>query len=206
MNSVAVTISRGCFEYGLETSYINDCFAKIGQCMHLVYTGPFMFVREKQNIQKLFEGMPGRICLSLDLWSSCQTTGYMFVTGQFIDSDWKMHCKLLNVIMEPYPDSATAFSHSVAARLFDCSMDGRLFSVAINQPLNDAAVDNLRAILSVKNLLVLNGQLLVGNCVARSLSSVVQDALTSVQEIVNKVRDSVKYVKTSDSREESFLS
>ncbi|XP_022886197.1 zinc finger BED domain-containing protein DAYSLEEPER-like [Olea europaea var. sylvestris] len=163
------------------------------------------YLREKQNIQKLFEGMPGRICLSLDLWSSCQTMGYMFVTGQFIDSDWKMHHKLLNVIMEPYPDSDTCFSHSVAACLSDWSMDGRLFSVAINQSLNDAAVDNLRALLSVKNPLVLNGQLLVGNCLARSLSSIVLDALTSVQEIVNKVRDSVKYVKTSDSREEKFL-
>ncbi|CAI9787376.1 unnamed protein product [Fraxinus pennsylvanica] len=163
------------------------------------------YLREKQNIQKVFEGIPGRICLSLDLWSSCQTMGYMFVTGQFIDSEWKMHRKLLNVIMEPYPDSDAAFSHSIAACLSDWSMDGKLFSVAINQPLSDAAVDNLRALLSVKNPLILNGQLLVGNCLARSLSSIVQEALTSVEGIVNKVRDSVKYVKTSDSREEKFL-
>ncbi|KAI3446889.1 hypothetical protein Pfo_003554 [Paulownia fortunei] len=163
------------------------------------------YLREKQNIQKVIEGMPGRICLTLDLWSSSRTIGYMFVSGQFIDCEWKMHRKLLNVIMEPYPDSDTAFSHSVAACLSDWSMDGKLFSVTINQPLNDAAVDNLRALLSVKNPLVLDGQLLVGNCLARSLSSIVQDALASVQGIVKKVRDSVKYVKTSESREEKFI-
>ncbi|KAL0427123.1 UNVERIFIED_CONTAM: Zinc finger BED domain-containing protein DAYSLEEPER [Sesamum latifolium] len=149
--------------------------------------------------------MPGRICLTLDLWSSSRTIGYMFVSGQFIDSDWKMHRKLLNVIMEPYPESDTAFSHSVAACLSDWSMDGKLFSVTINQPLSDASVDNLRALLSVKNPLVLDGQLLVGNCLARSLSSIVQDALASVEGIVKKVRDSVKYVKTSESREEKFI-
>ncbi|KAL8497849.1 hypothetical protein ACS0TY_021264 [Phlomoides rotata] len=163
------------------------------------------YLREKQIIQRVIEGVPGRICLTLDLWSSSQAIGYMFVCGQFIDSDWKMHRKLLNVIMEPYPESDTAFSHSVAACLSDWNMDGKLFSVTINQPLNDAAVDNLRALLSVKNPLVLDGQLLVGNCLARSVSSIVQDALTSVHGLVKKIRDSVKYVKTSESREEKFI-
>lgn len=163
------------------------------------------YLREKQSIQRVIDGVPGRICLTLDLWSSSQTIGYMFVSGQFIDSDWKMHRKLLNVIMEPYPESDTAFSHSVAACLSDWNMDGKLFSVTINQPLNDAAVDNLRALLSVKNPLILDGQLLVGNCLARSLSSIVQNALASVHGLVKKIRDSVKYVKTSESREEKFI-
>ncbi|KAH6772411.1 BED zinc finger and hAT dimerization domain-containing protein DAYSLEEPER [Perilla frutescens var. hirtella] len=163
------------------------------------------YLREKQSIQRVVEGVPGRICLTLDLWSSSKTIGYMFVSGQFIDSDWNMHRKLLNVIMEPYPESDTAFSHSVAACLSDWNMDGKLFSVTINQPLNDASIDNLRALLSVKNPLVLGGQLLVGNCLARSLSSIVQDALASVHGLVKKIRDSVKYVKTSESREEKFI-
>ncbi|XP_051148474.1 zinc finger BED domain-containing protein DAYSLEEPER-like [Andrographis paniculata] len=163
------------------------------------------YLREKQIIQKVIEGVPGRICLTLDLWSSCQTTGYVFVRGQFVDSEWKMHHKLLNVIMEPYLDSDTAFSHSVAACLSDWNMDGKLFSVAINQQLSDGAIDNLRALLSVKNPSVLGGQLLLGNCLARSLSNIVQEVLASVQGIVKKVRDSVKYVKTSESREEKFV-
>ncbi|KZV50209.1 zinc finger BED domain-containing protein DAYSLEEPER-like [Dorcoceras hygrometricum] len=163
------------------------------------------YLREKQSIQKVIMGVPGRICLTLDMWSSCRTTGYVFVTGQFFDNDWKMHHKLLNVIMEPYPDSDTAFSHSVAACLSDWSMDGKLFSVTINQPLSERAIDNLRALLSVKNPLMLSGQLLLENCLARSLSSIVRDALYTAKGIVDKVRDSVKYVKTSESLEEKFL-
>ncbi|XP_047940904.1 zinc finger BED domain-containing protein DAYSLEEPER [Salvia hispanica] len=163
------------------------------------------YLREKANIQRVIEGVPGRICLTLDLWPSSRTVGYMFVSGQFIDSEWKMHRKLLNVIMEPYPESATAFSHSVAACLSDWNMDGKLFSVTINQPLNDAATDNMRALLSVKNPLVLDGQLLVGNCLARSLSKIFEDAVISVDGLVKMVRDSVKYVKTSESREEKFI-
>ncbi|EPS67926.1 hypothetical protein M569_06846, partial [Genlisea aurea] len=163
------------------------------------------YLKEKHNIHKVFESLPGRVSLTLDLWSSSRTVGYMFVTGLFVDTDWKLHRKLLNVIMEPYPESDTAFSHSVAACLSDWNLDGKLFSVTVNQPLSDAAVDNLRALLSVKNPMVLDGQLLVGNCLARSLSSIVQETLASVHDVVKKVRDSVKYVKTSESREEKFV-
>ncbi|KAK4344382.1 hypothetical protein RND71_037476 [Anisodus tanguticus] len=163
------------------------------------------YLREKQAIQKVIEGVPGRICLTLDMWSSCYTVGYVFITGQYIDSDWKIHRKILNIIMEPHPDSDTAFSHAVAACLSDWSMEGKLFSVTINQPLGDFAVDNLRALLSVKNPLVLNGQLLLGSCLARTLSSIAQGAFKFLHGTVKKVRDSVKYVKTSESHEEKFI-
>uniref|UniRef100_A0A5B7B8J3 Putative zinc finger BED domain-containing protein DAYSLEEPER n=1 Tax=Davidia involucrata TaxID=16924 RepID=A0A5B7B8J3_DAVIN len=163
------------------------------------------YLREKQSLQRVIEGMPGRICLTLDLWTSSQTVGYVFITGHFVDSDWKLHRKILNVVMEPYPDSDAAFSHAVAACLSDWSMEGRLFSLTINQPLSEAGIDNLRALLSLKNPLMLNGQLLVGNCLVRTLSSIAHDALSVGHETVKKIRDSVKYVKTSESHEEKFL-
>ncbi|XP_059635151.1 zinc finger BED domain-containing protein DAYSLEEPER [Cornus florida] len=163
------------------------------------------YLREKQSLQKVIEAMPGRISLTLELWTSSRTVGYVFLTGHFIDSDWKLHRKILNVVMEPYPDSDAAFSHAVAACLSDWSMEGRLFSLTINQTLSETAIDNLRALLSVKNPLMLNGQLLVGNCLARTLSSIALDALGAAHGTVKKIRDSVKYVKTSESHEEKFL-
>ncbi|XP_071742239.1 zinc finger BED domain-containing protein DAYSLEEPER-like [Rutidosis leptorrhynchoides] len=163
------------------------------------------YLSEKQTIQKLIDGMPGRICLTLDLWSSYHTTGYVFVTGQFIDSEWKIHKKLLNVVMEPYPESDSAFSHAVSTCLSDWNMEGRLFSLTINQPLSETGINSLRGLLSVKNPNILDGQLLLTNCFARSLSCVAQEVLKSGEETVKKVRDCVKYVKTSESLEEKFV-
>lgn len=162
------------------------------------------YLREKQGLQKLIEGIPGRICLTLDLWNSSQTTGYMFLTGHFIDTEWKLHRKILNVVMEPYPDSDSAFGHAVSACLSDWSMEGKLFSLTINQPLSEAGIGNLRSLLSLKNSLMLNGQLLVGSCLARTLSSIAVEALKTAHETVRKIRDSVKYVKTSESHEDKF--
>ncbi|KAG9138100.1 hypothetical protein Leryth_001350 [Lithospermum erythrorhizon] len=163
------------------------------------------YLKEKQKLQEIIETMPGRICLTLDMWSSSRTVGYVVLTGHFIDSDWKLQSKILSVIMEPYPESDTAFSHAVAACLSDWNLEGKVFSITINQPLNDPSIDNLRALLSVKNPLVLSGQLLIGNCLARSLSNIAQDAFTSVSGTIKKIRDSVKYVKTSESLEDKFL-
>ncbi|KAI9117565.1 hypothetical protein K1719_011731 [Acacia pycnantha] len=115
--------------------------------------------------------------------------------------------RILNVVMEPYPDSDSALSHAVAVCLSDWSLEGKIFSITSNQALNGVAPENLRPLLSVKNPLIINGQLVLGNCIARTLSSVAIDLLgvESAQDIVRKIRSSVKYVKTSESHEEKFL-
>nr|XP_043621931.1 zinc finger BED domain-containing protein DAYSLEEPER-like [Erigeron canadensis]XP_043621932.1 zinc finger BED domain-containing protein DAYSLEEPER-like [Erigeron canadensis] len=163
------------------------------------------YLREKLSVQSLIEKMPGRICLTLDLWNSCQTTGYVFVTGQFVDSEWKIHRKLLNVVMEPFPESDSAFSHAVSSCLSDWNIEGHLFSLTVNQPLSEVGTTSLRNLLCEKNPNILGGQLLVGQCLARSLSSIACEALKACHEVVKKVRDCVKYVKTSEVLEEKFL-
>ncbi|KAJ7978967.1 zinc finger BED domain-containing protein DAYSLEEPER-like [Quillaja saponaria] len=163
------------------------------------------YLTEKQNLMNVIEGIPGRVCLTLDMWTASQSVGYVFISGNFIDGDWKMQRRILNVVMEPYPDSDSALSHAVSACISDWNLEGRVFSITLNQPLSEAALDNLRPLLSVKNPLILDGQLLVGHCIGRTLSSVAKDVLGSASKTVKKIRDSVKYVKTSESHEEQFL-
>ncbi|KAL4589816.1 hypothetical protein LXL04_002726 [Taraxacum kok-saghyz] len=179
------------FEMGNFGSIQGDCVAT--------------YLKEKEKIRNLIEGMPGCISLTLDLLNTSHTTGYVFVTGQFIDCDWKTHRKLLNVVMEPYPDSDSAFSHAVSASLSDWNIEGKLFSLTINQPISESGINSLRNLLFEKNPNVLNGQLLLTNCLARCLTFIAQYAINTGQETVKKVRDCVKYVITSESLEEKFL-
>ncbi|RHN48386.1 putative transcription factor/ chromatin remodeling BED-type(Zn) family [Medicago truncatula] len=163
------------------------------------------YLTEKQNLSKYFDELPGRFGLTLDMWTSSQSVGYVFITGHFVDSDWKLQKRILNVVMEPCPDSDSALSHAVSACISDWNLEGRLFTITCNQPLTEVALENLRPLLSVKNPLIFNGQLLIGHCIARTLSNVAYDLLSSAQGIVNKIRESVKYVKTSESHEDKFL-
>ncbi|OWM71771.1 zinc finger BED domain-containing protein DAYSLEEPER [Punica granatum] len=163
------------------------------------------YLSEKQGVMKFIEGMPGRVCITVDSWASSQSMAYLFMTGYFMDIDWKIHCRLLNVVMEPFPDSDTALSHAVATCLSEWNLESKLFSLTFNQPLSEGARENLRPFLAIKNPLILNGQLLIGSCIARVLTEAAKDVLGAGQEVIRKIRDSVKYVKTSESHEEKFV-
>ncbi|KAG7998079.1 hypothetical protein I3843_01G241200 [Carya illinoinensis] len=165
-----------------------------------------VYLKEKQSLRNLISGIPGYVSLTLDLWTSNQTLGYVFLTGHFIDGDWNLQRRILNVVMVPSPESDYAFNQAVVACLSDWHLKGRLFTLAVDQSFsNETSMGNLRGLLSVRNPLMLNGQLLIGNCYARVLSRLAQDALGAMRETIQKLRESVKYVNTSESHKEKFI-
>ncbi|XP_041015937.1 zinc finger BED domain-containing protein DAYSLEEPER-like [Juglans microcarpa x Juglans regia] len=165
-----------------------------------------VYLKEKQSLRNLISGIPGYVSLTLDLWTSNQTLGYVFLTGYFIDGDWNLQRRILNVVMVPSPESDYAFNQAVVACLSDWHLKGRLFALAVDQSFsNETSMGNLRGLLSVRNPLMLNGQLLIGNCYARVLSRLAQDALGAMRETIQKLRESVKYVNTSESHKEKFI-
>ncbi|EOA38838.1 hypothetical protein CARUB_v10011179mg [Capsella rubella] len=160
-----------------------------------------MFLSQKQKILDLIGEIPGGINLTIDLCSSKQSVGYAFLTGHFIDKDWNLTHRLLNVAVVASPDSDFALNQPVAACLSDWKLEGKISSIAVSQSVvNKTSIDNLRGYLSVRNQHALNGQLLMGRCYARLLSSMAQDVLAAeqFQEPIKKVRDSIKYVKTNE--------
>ncbi|EOA12255.1 hypothetical protein CARUB_v10008021mg [Capsella rubella] len=163
------------------------------------------YLAEKQNVMKSLEGIPGRFCLTLDFWTSKLTLGYVFITAHFIDSDWKIQKKLLNVLMESYPEADEALSLAVANCVSEWGLEGKLFSVTFNHPASNTAVENIKPLLCIKNPGILDGQLVIGNCVARTFSSLAKDVLEKGKDVIKNIRDSVKHVKTSESHEERFV-
>ncbi|XP_059291260.1 zinc finger BED domain-containing protein DAYSLEEPER-like [Lycium ferocissimum] len=165
-----------------------------------------IYLSEKQSLLNIIGAIPGRVSLTLDLRISDQNLGYVFLTGYFVDCDWKLRCRLLNVIMVPFPDSDVAFNHAVAACLTDWCLETKLFTLTLDHSVANVNVrKNLGHLLSIKGGNILNGQLIIGSCCARVLSHLAQDALDSTRAIVEKVRQSVKFVKTADAHEEKFL-
>ncbi|GMI86104.1 hypothetical protein HRI_002279700 [Hibiscus trionum] len=164
-----------------------------------------MYLKDKHSLLNFINEIPGRVSLALDLWISDQTVGYVFVRGQFIDTEWNLHRCLLNVVTVPSPDSDSAILQAVVSCLSDWHLEDRLFTLTLDQSSNESVNESLRALFSVRNPYVLHGQLLVGNCFARVISVLVQEALSAVGESVKKIRESVKFVKTSDIHEETFF-
>ncbi|XP_058112092.1 zinc finger BED domain-containing protein RICESLEEPER 2 [Magnolia sinica] len=162
-----------------------------------------IYQKEKQNLMQLMGTIPGRISLTLDLWTSSQTLGYMCVTGQFIDSDWRLHRRILN-FMVVSSQTGNILTDAIGTCLSNWNMENKLFSITLdNGSSNDGISSNLRDYLSNKNALVLNGQLFVASF-AHILNLVVKDGLGAIHDIVYKIRESIKYVKTSPAHEEKF--
>ncbi|CAI0389212.1 unnamed protein product [Linum tenue] len=165
------------------------------------------YQREKQNVMKFIEGLPGRVSLTLDTRTSREGLGcYVVITGHFIDGDWKPQQRKLNVAMVPNPDSESALANAVLRCLSDWNLEGKLLSVTLNHPAaGEAALQSLQALLSVQNAVIFDGQLVRGSCISRTLTSIAKELLSACGDLVSKIRDSVKYVLTEESKELMFL-
>uniref|UniRef100_A0A6V7QWJ6 BED-type domain-containing protein n=1 Tax=Ananas comosus var. bracteatus TaxID=296719 RepID=A0A6V7QWJ6_ANACO len=166
-----------------------------------------VYQSEKVNLLQVFSScMPGRISLTVGLWMTNQTLGYISLAGQFIDTDWKLHRRMLNFMLVSSPHSENALSEAIGVSLLDWNMKDRLFTITLDNDCSshDIYSANLRDHLSNKNALMLKGQLFVVRCYAHLLNVVAHDVIASIHGIIYNIRESIKFVKASLAREERF--
>ncbi|CAO2185190.1 unnamed protein product [Urochloa humidicola] len=165
-----------------------------------------VYQKEKENLLQAFNTMPGRISLTIGLWTTSQTLGYVSLAGQFIDTEWKVHRRMLNFMMVSSPHSENALSEAISMSLSDWNMKDRLFTITLDNECSshDIYSANLRDHLSNKNNLMLKGQLFVVRCYAHILNAVALDVIASIHGVVYSIRESIKFIKASSAREEKF--
>ncbi|CAO2161910.1 unnamed protein product [Urochloa humidicola] len=165
-----------------------------------------VYQKEKENLLQEFSAMPGRISLTIGLWTTSQTLGYVSLAGQFIDSKWKVNRRMLNFMMVSSPHSENALSEAISLSLSDWNMKDRLFTITLDNECSshDIYSANLRDHLSNKNNLMLKGQLFVVRCYAHILNAVALDVIASIHGVVYSIRESIKFIKASSAREEKF--
>jgi hypothetical protein len=74
-----------------------------------------------------------------------------------------------------------------------------------NASSNDVCVGLLRNQLNIKKALVCEGEFFHIHCCAHILNLIVQDGLKEIDSALQKIRDSVKYVRGSQMRKQNFL-
>ncbi|CAL4964542.1 unnamed protein product [Urochloa decumbens] len=165
-----------------------------------------VYQREKENLLQAFNTMPGRISLTIGLWTTSQTLGYVSLAGQFIDSEWKVHRRMLSFMMVSSPHSENALSEAISMCLSDWNMKDRLFTITLDNECSshDIYSANLRDHLSNKNNLMLKGQLFVVRCYAHILNAAALDVIASIHGVIYSIRESIKFIKASSAREEKF--
>ncbi|XP_023765160.2 zinc finger BED domain-containing protein RICESLEEPER 2-like [Lactuca sativa] len=171
----------------------------------------------KSDIQKLYTTQqkrlrdeslrcPSRICLTSDAWTSIVTDGYLSLTAHYVDSSWVLQKRILNFSHFPPPHTGVAIAEKLGELIKSWGIEKKLFSITLdNAASNDVCVELLKNQFRLMNSLVYDGKLFHLRCCAHILNLIVQDGLKQIDVAVEKVRDSVKYIKGSTLRKDRFI-
>ncbi|KAG5562769.1 hypothetical protein RHGRI_005483 [Rhododendron griersonianum] len=154
---------------------------------------------------RTLRSLPGRVCLTFDLWTSIATNGYMSLTAHFIDANWVLHMRFLNFSYMPPPHSGVALKEKVYDLLGKWGIENKLFSFTLdNASANDVLVDLLKNHLNLNSALVDKGSCFHNCCYVHILNLVVQVGLKEI-DVVDKIRECVKNMKGSQARKQKLL-
>uniref|UniRef100_A0A1D1ZIW3 Putative AC transposase n=1 Tax=Anthurium amnicola TaxID=1678845 RepID=A0A1D1ZIW3_9ARAE len=166
-----------------------------------------IYEKEKSTIYDMLRMNLSRVSLTTDMWTAIGNVGYLCLTCHFIDDSWKLQKKILNFEYVKSPHDADELTRVIKEKVYDWHIDEKIFSIVLdNASTNDAVVDQLLLNTHLKSNLVADGILFHLRCSAHILNLVVHDGLKvkGVSDVVDKIRDSVRYVRKSQGRKENF--
>lgn len=165
-----------------------------------------IYLKEKDHLQQALANIPGRISLTVGSLTTNQSIRYISLAAQFIDSEWRLHRRVLKVMMAPWPQSENAVSRAIIKCLSDWNMQDKLFTITLEHDCSshDIYSANLRNHLSGDNILMLKGQTFAVRCYANILNAVAHGVLASVHNVIYLIRESIKFIKADDAHENKF--
>jgi hypothetical protein len=159
----------------------------------------------KVKAHLMIQEAPGHLSYTTDLWTSNQNLGYMVITCHFIDKNWKIQKLVLAFKMIPAPHTGIAISETLFKCFNDWNVASRTLAITVdNATSNDAAINNIKYKLDDQNMLVANGSLLHQRCCAHILNLIVNDGLKMIKNITSKIRECVKWIRSSQRRQQNF--
>lgn len=167
-----------------------------------------IFESERHKLSDLLEKLSSRMSLTIDMWSSGspkKNLGYVCLTAHYIDEEWKLQKRIINFCAIKIPYTGEGIAKRVMEKLFNWNIDMKLSSIVLdNCSTNDVVTQELVSKLAQRGLLPVDGAMFHVCCFAHSLNLIVQDGLLAIHEAVHKIRESIKYIKSAQFRQQQF--
>ncbi|XP_019176190.1 PREDICTED: zinc finger BED domain-containing protein RICESLEEPER 2-like [Ipomoea nil] len=162
-----------------------------------------IYEEERLKLKCMFRGNTQRVSITTDTWTSIQRINYMVVTAHFIDEEWRLNKKIISFV-----PVTSHKGESVAKSLENCLLDWgirNVYTITVdNASSNDTALGFLKKKLMSWGTSTVKGKYIHMRCIAHILNLVVQDGLKQCDDSVKKVRDAVRYVRSSPARLKKF--
>ncbi|XP_031254027.1 zinc finger BED domain-containing protein RICESLEEPER 2-like [Pistacia vera] len=140
------------------------------------------------------------IALTTDILTSIQNISYLCLIGHYIDENWVIHKRILSFV----PISShkgREISKVVEKCIFYWGIEDKVSTITVdNASANDMAIAYLRGKLA----LLLDGEFFHMRCTAHIMNLIMKDGLSETKDCISQIRNSVKYVKSSPARAETF--
>ncbi|XP_077228634.1 zinc finger BED domain-containing protein RICESLEEPER 2-like [Tasmannia lanceolata] len=162
-----------------------------------------LYKKEKKKINEALKKSDQRVCLTTDMWTSIQNLGYMCITIHYIDTEWKLHKRIISFCSVPSPHTG-AIANELEVCLLGWGLEKICTVTVDNCSSNDVAIRNLQKRLKKKNSLLLDGEFLHMRCCAHILNLIVRDGIEEVKTSVASIRNATRHVKSSPSRLQQF--
>ncbi|XP_062028732.1 zinc finger BED domain-containing protein RICESLEEPER 3-like [Rosa rugosa] len=165
-------------------------------------------VLDKYNFEKAvllsqLKANETRISITTDTWTSIQNINYLVLTAYFMDSDWKLHKRIINF--------CTITSHKgeeIGRVVEQCLRQWeitKVFTITVdNASANDLAVAYMKRRLTSYKTLMFEGEFLHLRCACHIINLIVKDGLKELQDGIAAIWNCAKYVRSSSSRLDKF--
>ncbi|GAB4857221.1 hypothetical protein Ancab_040519 [Ancistrocladus abbreviatus] len=164
-----------------------------------------IYEKEKQKVYETINRLRGRISVAVDVWNSPESARYLCLTAHYIDEDWNLQKKTLNFFMIDAAHTEDIHSEVAIKCLMDWDIERRLFCMTFSDlSTSDDIVSRIKDHLSQNRPLLSNGRLFDVRCATHVISLLVEDAMDALREVINKIRKSIRYIKSSQTMQGKF--
>ncbi|KAI3927198.1 hypothetical protein MKW92_013536 [Papaver armeniacum] len=161
---------------------------------------------EKKLLYETFSKVQSRISLTTDMWTcNSQNKGYMALTTHYIDEEWRVQKRILSFSLVDGQHTGANIAKVLMDKLLEWNIDRKIGSITLdNASTNEVVVDELVNQLKPGNGLLLDGELFQVRCSAHLIAIIVDFGMKEIKEEIQKVRNSVKFIRDSPQRQRKF--
>uniref|UniRef100_A0A2P2K620 BED-type domain-containing protein n=1 Tax=Rhizophora mucronata TaxID=61149 RepID=A0A2P2K620_RHIMU len=164
-----------------------------------------IYRKEKQKVNGMINEFHGRVNLAVEMWSSPENAEFLCLIAHYVDENWKLQKKILNFVTLDSSHTDDMLSEVINKSLMEWDIECKLFAMTFDDSSTD---DNI--VLKIKDRIAQsrplfgNGQLFDVRSAAHVLNLIAQDAIEALQDVTQKIRGSIRYVKSSQVTQGKF--
>lgn len=153
-----------------------------------------LYENEKKRIYDMLERLPCRLSLTLDVWLSCHSTGFICLTVHYLDEKWILRKRILSFMIAEECQTGEIFANFLMKQITDWNVHHKLFSLTLdNECVNDVANVEIKNRLCQSKLLLSDGQFFHVQCAAYVINSIVQSVLEKSQKVIGNIREMIEF-------------